>query len=78
MQQQNKSSGSEERKEHRWEVHRQRVRRIRKQESWMTDIYQSLAIGLAEQLAAQHNARFLRLEIVTSLEQLPHLQTLRN
>ena len=48
--QQHRSSSSEERREHRREVYRQRVRLIRQQES---DEYHSQSLGLAEWSAEQ-------------------------
>ena len=48
--QQHRSSSSEERRQHRWEVHRQRVRLIQQQES---DDRHSQSLRLAEWSAEQ-------------------------
>ena len=48
--QQHRSSSSEERRQHRWEVHRQRVRLIQQQES---DDCRSQSLRLAEWSAEQ-------------------------
>ena len=46
--QQCRSSGSKEKREHQWEVHRQRVRLIQQQKS---DNHRSQSLGLAERSA---------------------------